>query len=38
MTVENRKCSCGEKYRTKVKKGKDTRVCPGCGKDNSRTR
>ncbi len=29
--VKNRRCSaCGAKYRTKVKKGKDTKTCPGC--------
>lgn len=30
-TVEDRKCkNCGTLYRTKVKKGKDTKQCPGC--------
>lgn len=30
--VESRTCAkCGTKYRTKVKKGKDTRACPHCG-------
>ena len=29
--VENRRCKlCGTKYRTKVKKGKDTMKCPTC--------
>lgn len=29
--VEARKCpKCKTKYRTKVKKGKDTKKCPGC--------
>jgi len=33
-TVENRKCpKCGTKYRTKVKKGGDTRRCPACPED-----
>lgn len=35
--VKSRKCEkCGEKYRTKVKRGKDTRACPKCGHDNSK--
>lgn len=34
--VENRKCKCGARYRSKVRRGKDTKMCPGCGKDNSR--
>jgi predicted Zn-ribbon and HTH transcriptional regulator len=29
--VECRKCRmCGTKYRTKIKKGQDTRTCPVC--------
>ena len=34
-TVVTRKCKCGEKYKTKQKKLKDTKLCPGCGKDNT---
>jgi len=30
-TVESRECkNCGTLYRTKVKKGRDTKQCPGC--------
>jgi len=36
--VENRKCSCGMMYRTKLKHGKDTKLCPNCQKDNSPSR
>lgn len=34
-TVASRECECGMLYKTKVKKGRDTRLCPDCKKDNS---
>jgi len=34
--IQTRVCSsCKTSYRTKLKKGKDTRTCPECKKDNS---
>lgn len=33
--VVNVTCTCGKKYRTKLSKGKHTKSCPECGKQNT---